>query len=105
MPNLRDYFASDLSTFINTDEFATKVMIDDDEISVVIDEDALKEFKLKNGGEGLANCEILFHVAKSDMTFDPKRGQDIMFDGELLYIANVIEDNGVYTIALEVRES
>lgn len=105
MPKIRDYFANDLDSFINLDEFATEVDIEGKLIKVVLDSDALKELQLKNGGEGLASSKLLFHVKKSDLEFTPFPRQDLLFENELYYIDDVQEDEGLYTLTLGVARS
>lgn len=106
MPKLRDYFQSDLNnTFINCDEFAAPMDIDGNSVVVVYDNDELKELKLSYNGEGLANSELLFHVAKSELDFEPFIGQDLMIDHELMYVNDVKEDEGMYTIAMGVAKA
>lgn len=105
MVKLRDYFSSDLSLFLNTDEFATVANIGGYDIKVVLDSDKLVEKKLKNGGEGLAESELLFHVSKTDLPFEPFTGQDIKFNGNFYFVDDVQEDEGLYTITLVVHQS
>lgn len=104
--DLRDCIASDIhNVFFNEKEFAVEANIDGEMIKVVIDEDLLKELKLKNDGEGLYMVKLLFHVPKNDFPFFPKRGQDIRFNDEDYYIAEVKDNEGVYTIMLEEPHS
>lgn len=105
MVKLRDYFESDLKTFINTNEFATEVTIENEQTLVVIDNDLLTELQLSSGGEGLEDSEILFHVEKINLKFIPHVRQDILFNGELYYINDVKEDEGIYTITIGVPRS
>lgn len=105
MVKLRDYFESDLDTFINNDEFGTNVVIEKETISIVVDNDLLKEMQLANGGEGLENSEILFHARKINFNFVPHVGQDVLFNGELYYIDDIKEDEGVFTITIGVPRS
>lgn len=106
MPKLRDYFLFDLNnTFINNDEFAVEMDIDGRLVEVVYDSDELKELKMSNNGEGLANSELLFHIAKSELDFEPFTGQDLMINHELMYVNDVKEDEGMYTIAMGVAKA
>lgn len=105
MPKLKDYFEKDLGVFINDDEFATEVLIDNEPTLVVLDSDSLKELQLKNGGEGLATSELLFYVKKTDLKFKPFVGQDIFLNEKLYYINDVKEDEGIYEIVLGVTKS
>lgn len=105
MIKLRDYFESDLETFINLDEFGSEIAIEKKNISVVVDNDLLKEMQLSNGGEGLEDSEILFHAKKVDFDFTPRVGQDVLFNESLYYINDVKDDEGIYTITIGVPRS
>lgn len=105
MSKFRDFLESDLKTFINTNEFAEEIDIDGNKVTVIIDSDALKELQLTNNGEGLAKNELLFHVVKSELPFEPLIGQDLYIKNELYYINDVKEDDGLYTIRLGVARS
>lgn len=102
MARLRDFFESDLDLVINEDEFAEEVDIEGELVTVVLDSDALKEMQLSNGGEGLANSELLFHVKKSKLSFEPFPEQQILFNNKLYYVSDVKEDIGLYTVTLGV---
>ncbi|MEH7122107.1 hypothetical protein V7127_02560 [Bacillus sp. JJ1773] len=103
--NFKDQLKKDLSVFINPNEFAEEVDIDGTKVSVIIDNDKLKEHQLKMGGEGLVENGLLFHVKKGDMPFIPRPEQRMNFKESLCYIVDVQEDEGVYTITLEGFES
>lgn len=105
MMNFKDHLLKDMHTFINISEFAVIAEIEGSNVNVVIDNDTLKEYQLKNGGEGLINDGLLFHVKKSEMPFIPIPGQDIMFNNSYYFIEDVVENDGLYTITLEVRDS
>ena len=105
MPKLRDYFEKDLDTVIESNEFATEHDLDGKTVKCVLDNDTLKELQLSNGGEGLANSELLFHIKSSELDFTPFVDQDITFDKKLYYINSVQEDEGLYTIAIGVARS
>lgn len=103
MPKLKDYFNSDLKTFVNTDEFAETIRISGFDINIVMDEDTLKEHKLKSGGEGLANSELLFHVAKDEYISnldEPFVGQRLRVKDHLYEIVDLQESVGMYSITL-----
>ncbi|MGO4890295.1 hypothetical protein ACJ2A9_21310 [Anaerobacillus sp. MEB173] len=102
MPKLRDYFFSDLNTFINEDEFATEAIIEDEIVSVVIDNDKLAERQLNNHAEGLHTEELLFHVSKISLTFYPRPDNRVRVDGSLWNITDVQEDEGLFTITAKM---
>ncbi|WP_100406669.1 head-tail joining protein [Bacillus solitudinis] len=101
MPKLRDYFFSDLLTFINSDEFAVKAIIEDEEVDVVLDSDKLKERQMNNHTEGIHTEELLFHVSKSGLSFYPRSGNRVRVDGSLWKVIDVQEDEGLFTITVE----
>lgn len=101
MPRLRDFFESDLDTFVNDDEFAVKAMIEDEEVSVVIDNEKLAERQSNNHTEGLNTEELLFSVIKSRLSFYPRPGNRVRVDGALWNITNVQPDEGLLIITAE----
>jgi hypothetical protein len=100
MVRLRDYFFSDLSTFFNAEEFAEEVNIEGKPMKVVIDNDLLEEYKLKNGGEGLDQIELLFHVEKSNFERKPSTNNIMRFNNKIYRIADVTEEEGMYMFKL-----
>ena len=105
--NFKDTVLNDIdNVFFNMDEFAENANIDGNSVAIVMDTDMLNELKLKNNGEGLANSELLFHVKKEDLNFEPFVGQDITFNGKLYYIKSIpAADDWLYTIAIGVARS
>ncbi|MBP1924597.1 hypothetical protein J2Z76_000450 [Sedimentibacter acidaminivorans] len=104
--NFKDVIAADIdNVFFNSNEFAEEITIDGTKTNIVMDSDLLKELQLSNGGEGLANSELLFHVKKNDLKFSPFVGHDILFNEKLYYINNIQYDEGLYTIAIGVARS
>lgn len=97
---------NDLSNiFFNKEEFAREATIDNTKVMVLMDDELLKAHKFKNGGEGLIDDGLLFHVQKNDMPFIPKPQQNITFNESYYQIVDVQEDEGMYTITLEGYES
>lgn len=81
------------------------VNIEGKEVLVNIDTEAFSDYNSKNGGEGLFFNGFLFYVKKEDMPFIPRPGKGMMFNDEYLYISDVKEPPGLYSITLEVRGS
>lgn len=100
MAKLKDYFESDLSFMINEDEFAEKVNIDGKPMTVVIDNELLKEHNSKNDEEGLAIGELLFHVDKSNFEEELFIEKRMHFNQKLYRISDLQENAGMYTITL-----
>lgn len=106
MKTFKEMIQQDNQTvFLSPEEFAENTLIDGIEVEVVIDNDQLNEYQLKNGGEGLANSRLLFFVVKEKLPFEPFPGQNIEFNGRYTYVIDVQEDEGMYSITLEVPES
>jgi hypothetical protein len=100
MPKLNDYFESDIQTFINQDEFATLLVIDGKEVSVVSDNDLLKKYNSKNDEEGLAVGELLFHAKKSDFEEELFIGKTMKLNKDIYRISDLQESAGMYTVTL-----
>lgn len=101
MPTFKDYLATDIhNTFFNIREFATEETVDGLPMLVVVDDEELVKYNLKNGGEGLALGELLFHAKKMDFEEEPFIEKRMKFNKKLYEIVNLIENEGVYTITL-----
>lgn len=100
MAKMRDYFFSDLSIFFNVDEFAPGVDINGKSIDIVKDDDELKRFNLKQGGEGLAQGEILFYAKKSDFQEELFIKDVMRFNKKTYRILDVKEIEGIYSVIL-----
>jgi hypothetical protein len=95
-----------MDTFINSDEFATDHMVNGVKMSIIIDNDLIKERQAKlKDPEGIYIGDILFHVAKSVFGDKPVPGQIINLDGDPYRVADAQEDEGLYTITLAANES
>jgi hypothetical protein len=104
--NLKDCIASDIDNlFFNQIEFAENVNIDGKQVDVVIDSDLLKDYSLKNGGEGLAKGELLFHAKKSDFEKKPFIDDIMRFNNVRYRIFDIQESFGVYSITLAGYQS
>ena len=102
MPNLRDYFESDLPTFVNDKEFAVEAVIEGEKVVVVLDSDKLKERQSKNHAEGLHTEELLFYVEKSKLSFYPRPDNRVNVDGSSWKITEATDDEGLFTIKVEL---
>ena len=92
--------ASDIkSIFINFDDFGEIHRIEGKEITIVIDNDTLKE---KQGGQDLAVAEsaALFYAHTADLPTRRQAGECLNVDGKECIIDDWSEDMGLATIAL-----
>ena len=104
MAAFKDLLEQDYSAVFNSDEFGEMHSIDDKDIAIVIDNDLLKERKIKSA-EGTYIGDLLFFVKKSDFGDQPAIGQVIKFDTKPMRVSDFQEDMGVYTITLEANMS
>lgn len=104
MADFKDYIQKDLDVFFNTDEFASKHIINDKEMNIIIDDDLLKERKLKSA-EGTFIGDILFSVRKSEFGNRPYNEEVIIFDGSTYRVTDSQEEDGMYIIEMEKRMS
>ena len=98
MPNLRDYFFSDLNTFLNQNEFAESATIDGVTQTIVVDEDKLKKRAAEYGG--ITTGVILYFIPASAFSRKPKIGDTQTFNNKLMYVDDVSESHGIYEIVL-----
>lgn len=105
MVKLRGYFDTDLQSMIHPDEFAEEIKVDGKSMQVILDNDLLKEYKLKNGGEGLEQIELLFHVDKSYFDRKPSTNHVMRIEQRIYQVADATEEEGMYTITLARNQS
>ena len=99
MAKLRDYFESDLATFINPDEFGKPHKINGRDLIVVVDEDRLIE-RTNKEFDGVSIGELLYFVKASDYGPRPSIGESQRFGKRQMYITDVKEPDGMYEIIL-----
>ncbi len=106
--SFKDQLKIDLDdVFLNMDEFAEEVNIDGTTTRVVIDEDELKEYKIKSADffhsdrDGLSKVEVLFFVWQDELQEKPFKSKHMKFRDRSYRIYDVALDNGLYTILLE----
>lgn len=101
MVNFKSFLALDIeNTFFNPNELASVVDIDGIPTSVVMDNDLIKAYEQKDGGEGLEKGELLFHVKVSDMPEKPFIDKTMQFNFKSYQIVDFKEVEGVYVITL-----
>jgi len=99
MSKLKDYFSSDLNTFVNQDDFAETHTIDKRVLTIIVDNDRLMH-RSKKEFDGISFGEILYFVKKSEFGARVEEGTPQIFDGRQMYVFNIREDNGMYEIIL-----
>lgn len=98
---LRELMAEDLnSLFFNLTEFAVKRVINNREMTVIIDEDRLME-RTRKEYDGISVGELLFYVGAEEYGECPEQGAPLVFGGRQMYVFNARESDGVYEIILQ----
>lgn len=95
----KDQLISDLDIFLNPDEFSDAHSIDGRMLTILVDEDQLKE-RSKKEFDGISIGEILFFVKKADYGSRPEEGTPVIFDDRQMYVFNARENMGMYEIIL-----
>ena len=92
-----------LKVFLNIDEFSELHTVDGVQLSIVVDNEKLKErqAKAEYGYKG----DILFYIQKTVYGDAPAIGQIVNFDGEVCRVSDFQDDNGMYSITLESNMS
>ena len=96
----KDMVAADIAaTFLSDDFFGETYRVEGREISIVIDNDELKE---RQGGQDLAVAEsaTLFHAAVSDLPPRKAPGSSLNINGRECIIDDWKEDMGMATVVL-----
>lgn len=86
-------------TFLNLDEFGAEHRVDGKPITIMVDEEALKELA---GGQklGIAESSLLFYAAVEDLPARRPAGEGLNVDGREYIILDWSEDMGISTVAL-----
>lgn len=89
----------DTATFFNLNEFAETHTINGEPISMVIDNERLKECSKKEY-DGLSIGELMILVPVENIKIKIKQEMPIIFDGKQMYVFSVREEMGMYEIVL-----
>lgn len=98
--SFKDVIAKDLrSTFLNLEEYGEPHRVEGKEITIVVDESAIKEL---TGGQklGIAESSLLFCAAVEDLPPRRPAGEGLNVDGREYMILDWSEDIGLATVAL-----
>lgn len=85
--------------FLNIDEFGEEHKVEGRTITVVLDDNALKE---RQGGQelGVAESSLMLYAAVEDLPIRRPAGEGLNIDGREYIINDWSEDMGIATIAL-----
>jgi len=104
MITIKELQMKDLDLFFNTNEVAELVMINDKEVSVVLDSERLKELQIKMG-EGIHRAEVLFSVKKSDLPGKPAVGKTMKYGKHTYKILDCIDEGLTWKVTLGANRS
>ena len=91
-------------TFFNQEEFAISATVDGVLMTVILDDEHLKEKKLKQA-EGLIVGDLLIVVRKSEYLTEPIIDNWMEFNGDRYTILDYLDSEDTYSISLERRTS
>lgn len=100
--SFKDQLAHDaMNVFMNTQEFAEVRTINGKPTEIIPDDFLLQERKssASNPTDGVYNATFLFHVLKTDID-KPVIGADLKMGALMYTIADVQEDDAMYTVTL-----
>ncbi|HJF34177.1 MAG TPA: hypothetical protein K8V56_20640 [Sporosarcina psychrophila] len=100
MKTFKDFLHNDIGIFINTNEFATTLIIEGESVDVLLDDEKMVERQLAKQLE-LHNEELLFYVEKSKLSFYPRPDNTVRFDNVVWRVLQAQEDEGLLTVTAE----
>jgi hypothetical protein len=100
----KDEIQKDMGVLFNPDEFADTVNIDDQDITIIIDDDRLQKRASTDYG-GISTGMILYFVPVASLGKRPSIGSTQEFNGRLMYVDDVKEHAGVYEIIITQNRS
>lgn len=106
MSTFKDQAAQDISTFMNTDEFADLLLVDDKQIRTVIAEATDNAHPLDYmEGVSLVRKVAHFDAAEFDILFGqmPREGVWMVVDGVRYKVVKSSNDYGIYVVTLEAN--
>ncbi|MBA2943208.1 hypothetical protein HZF08_33600 [Paenibacillus sp. CGMCC 1.16610] len=102
VPKLKDYFAIDVSTFLNPDEFAQVFNIDGVDIWAVQDIDSTNKHPF-GYADGVSLFQMALYVDSTEIGYKPTQGQVMMINDERYTLESIIEEEGLYVLKLEAN--
>jgi hypothetical protein len=99
--NLKDVMDSDIDdVFLDTDDFAKKHSIDDQEMLCIIDEDKSSN----NKTDGVHTVRRRLFVKQTSMGYRPVPEQKMKIDNQYWYVVDCVGE-GLIEVVLEAREA
>ena len=103
--SFKDILQADIKeTFFNTNEFAEKHQLGDQEVPLIIDEDELQKRQIK-AAEGTYLGDLLILVEAKHLKSRPIEGKPIKFDGKIYFVNSCKLIDGIYEVIMGANES
>ena len=107
MDTFKDMVREDIKNiFLDFDLFGEIHRINGNEMLIIVDENELteREKRIRDMEMGLHNRQLLFYVAAEDFGRLPSPGKLLDFDGKQYIITDAVDEQGIYSISMEVPE-
>lgn len=93
--------------FLNLDEFGDTHTIDGKDMTIIVDNNEMLEREKRYAvhDEGLTVKQVLIYVSEEDFGPLPAVGRLLKLDNKPFRIADAINEDGIYSIALEANKS
>jgi len=108
MMSFKDVLADDIKqVFFNFEEFGEIHKINGQDVLLIIDENELteREKRIRRGVGDLHRKQLLFYVAAEDFGPLPSPGNLLNLDGKKYQITDAANEDGIYSVNLEVPRS
>lgn len=109
MRSFKDVLKGDIkSVFLNFSEFGEEHKINGETVLIIIDENELTEREKRtrqNMDMELHKKQLLFYIAAEDFGPLPSPGKILELDGKKYEITDANNEDGIYSISLEVTRS
>lgn len=99
------------NVFINIDEFGEEHLVNSQKMTVIIDDlehiDRERRYKYSHAmyGDGVYIRQKLIYVKASDFGALPAIGRSVTFDGKVYIVTSAINEDGIYSIELEMNKT
>lgn len=91
--------------FMDNEEFSDIHLVDDKEMSVIIDEYEHVERSKSKYGDGLHTRKKLIYVKADEYGKFPSIGKPLNLDGKVYKITDAVDESGLYSLTLEAVTS
>lgn len=102
VPKLKDTFSSDISTFLNPDEFAGIHTIDGREMHAVITEATENQHPMSYA-DGVSLARKVVYLDSTELGYKPREGGYMNINGRPFFVTGVSDEEGIYVLTMEAN--